>query len=88
MDHRAGVRDSAAGWVAIALGIVIVATLVVLLVFFIVGGPFGSINDVGNGLVGVLSAVLAVMLAPRTGGPAGVLVAVIGAVVVVWGSWL
>lgn len=88
MDDSARARDSAAGWVAIALGIVIVATLVVLLVFFIVGGPFGPINDAGNALIGVLSAVLAVMLAPRAGRPAGVIAAVIGAVVGVWGSWL
>ena len=64
------------------------ATLVVLLVFFIVGGAFGPINDAGNGLIGVLSAVLAGMLAPRAGRPAGVIAAVIGAVVVMWGSWL
>ena len=81
-------RSSAAGWVAIALSIVIVATLVILLVFFIVGDPFGSINDAGNGLIGVLSVVLAALLVPRAGGPLGVLVALIGSVVAVWGSWL
>ena len=83
-----GPRDSAAGWVAIVLAIVIVATLVVLLIFFIVAGPFGPINDGGNALVGVLSAVLAALLVRHAGGPVGVAVVVIGAAVTVWGSWL
>jgi len=33
--------------------------VVCLILFFIVGGPFGSINDVANAAVGVLSPVLA-----------------------------
>ena len=35
------------------------ASLVSLLLFFLAGGPFGTINDVGNGVVGVLSGLLA-----------------------------
>jgi hypothetical protein len=35
------------------------ASLVSLLLFFLVGGPFGTINDVGNGAVGILSGLLA-----------------------------
>ena len=33
--------------------------VVCLILFFVVGGPFGSINDVANAAVDVLSAVLA-----------------------------
>ena len=81
-------RDSAAGWVAIALAIVTVATIIFLLIFYVAAGPFGLINDAGNGLIGVLSAVLAFLLHRRAGDPVGVAVAVIGAAVAGWGSWL
>ncbi len=83
-----GPRDSVAGWVAIVLAIATLATFFALLIFFIAAGPFGRINDLGNGLIGVLSAVLALLLIGRAGGPVGGVVAVIGAVVAVWGSWL
>lgn len=88
MDANVRPRDSAAGWVAIALGIVTVASVVALVLFFVVGGPLGLINDAGNGLIGVLSGVLAIRLRPRAGGVIGVAAAVTGAVVAVWGSWL
>ena len=81
-------RNAAAGWVAIALAIVTVVTVVCLIIFYLVAGPFGSINDAGNGLIGVLSAVLAFLLQRRAGGPVGVVVAVTGAAVAVWGSLL
>jgi divalent metal cation (Fe/Co/Zn/Cd) transporter len=80
-DDTMRFRDSAAGWVAIALAVVTVATFVILLTFFIVAGHFGLINDAGNGLIGVLSAVLALLLVRRAGGPVGVVAAVIGAAV-------
>jgi hypothetical protein len=75
--------------VALALGIVTVASLVSLALFFAVGGPFGFANDVGNALIGILSALLAIRLA--TAGAAGMAAsgaAVFGAIVTVIGSWL
>lgn len=77
-----------AGWVAMVLGIVAVASVTILVLFYVFGGPLGLINDVGNGLIGILSAVLAVVLRPRAGGVIGVVAAVVGAAVAVWGSWL
>jgi hypothetical protein len=88
MDDTLRSGDMAAGWVAIVLAMVTTATIVALLIFFIAEGPFGLINDAGNGLIGVLSAVLAALLVRRAGHPLGVVMAVIGAVVAVSGSWL
>ena len=78
----------AAGWLAIGLTIVAVATIVSLILFFTVGGSFGSLNDAGNALIGILSAALAFMLMSQAGGWAGVAAALIGAALTVWGSWL
>jgi hypothetical protein len=58
-------RDRSIGPLAIALGVVPIASLVSLAVFYAVGGPFGTINDLGNALVGILSALLAWTLRPR-----------------------
>ena len=77
-----------AGWVAIALAVVAVASIASLAVFYVVGGPFGRINDAGNALIGVLGAVLAILLVSLAGGWPGVAAAVIGAAVAAWGSWL
>ena len=84
-------QDPAAGRVAIALTVVIVATVVSLIVFFIVGGVFGPINDVGNALIGGLMAALAILLSESVNGVMrwiGVALALVGAAVAAWGSWL
>jgi hypothetical protein len=47
---------------ATTLAAVAVASLVCLILFFVVGGPFGTINDFGNGLLAVLCAALALLL--------------------------
>ncbi|HET8777591.1 MAG TPA: hypothetical protein VFN76_08025 [Candidatus Limnocylindria bacterium] len=78
----------AAGWLAIVLAVVAIATVVSLVIFFTVGGPFGSLNDAGNALIGLLSAALALMLVSQGGGWIGVCAAAIGAVLTAWGSWL
>ena len=78
----------AAGWVAIALAVVSVASIASLLVFFAAGGPFGLINDAGNALIGALGAVLAILLVGQAGGWPGVAAALIGAAFTAWGSWL
>jgi hypothetical protein len=75
--------------VALALGIVAVASVVSLALFFAVGGPFGFANDVGNALIAILSALLALRLATAGGaGMAAIGAAVIGASVTVIGSLL
>jgi hypothetical protein len=48
--------------VAITTGIAGLLALALLILFFTVGGPFGKLNDVCNGLTGILSGVLAWML--------------------------
>jgi small-conductance mechanosensitive channel len=91
MAEVTSTQDHAAGRVALALAFVIVVTVVCLIVFFIVGGVFGPLNDVGNALIGVLMAVLAIQLSGRITGVLrwiGVALAVVGAIVAAWGSWL
>lgn len=88
MDDAGRTSDAAAGWVAIALAIVTAASIAALILFYTVGGPFGSINDAGNALIGILSAGLAILLHRRVGSRVGVVAAVVGAAVAVWGSWL
>ena len=83
-----GTGDPAAAWVAIALAILTVASVAALIAFYVVGGPFGSLNDAGNGLIGLLSALLAILLHRRLGSPIGVIAAVAGAAIAVMGSWL
>ncbi len=84
----------ASAYVAVTLGIIGLGSWISLIVFFIVGGPFGAINDVGNGALALLSGALAVMTW-RSGaapGPANgavvISVALLGATVAVIGSAL
>src|SRR5215207_2433713 len=63
---------------AAVLAAVAVASCMSLILFFVVGGPFGTINDLGNGTLAVLCGVLASALyAP--GRAAATTVAVVGA---------
>jgi hypothetical protein len=78
----------AAGWVAIALAFVVVLSVASLLLLYLAAGPFGFINDLGNGVIGVLSLALAILLVGQAAGWAGVVVAAIGAAITVVGSWL
>jgi len=56
-DERRGLtRFSGAG---VAVAVVDLLAVICLVLFFVVGGPFGFVNDVANAVVGVLSAVLA-----------------------------
>ena len=52
-------RTVGTGRLASSVGLVAVASPLCLATFFAVGGPFGTLNDVGNAAVGVLSAALA-----------------------------
>jgi hypothetical protein len=71
-----------------AVGLVAVASMISLATFFaIADGPFGAINDIGNGIVTALSAALAWTLRSRV--PALALVAaLVGAGIALVGSWL
>lgn len=44
---------------AILTGIVGLRALILLILFFTVGGPFGTLNDICNGLTGILSGIFA-----------------------------
>lgn len=81
------------GRVAIALAVVTVVTIVFLVIFFAGGGvgDFGPLNDVGNALIGVLMAALAIFLSGRVAPIPrwlGVALAACGAIIAAWGSWL
>ena len=66
---------------------VAIASLVRLAIFFVIGGPFGVLNDIGNGILAALSAALA--WTPRRRVAAFALVAaLVGAGIAVLGSWL
>lgn len=54
--HEARVRDT--GPIAIAVGAVAAGSAVCLATYFAIGGPFGTINDIGNAATGVLSGLL------------------------------
>jgi hypothetical protein len=79
---------------AIVLGAVGIGSWVSLVAFFVVEGPFGAINDLGNGALGLLSGILAVLLRrlgvrPKPGdGLLATGAAVVGAVVTLVGSAL
>lgn len=73
---------------ATAVAFSVPAAIVLLVVYYSVGGPFGTLNDLANALIGILSAVLAVQTA-RLGVPApAVAAAGLGGAVMVVGSWL
>jgi hypothetical protein len=80
--------------VALALGIVLLFSLVTLALFFAAGGPFGALNDWSIGVSGVLAAAFVLAIRSSALGDAfvrGVIlpaVAVVGAVLVVVGAWL
>ena len=82
------------GWIAIATGIVGLLGLVFIILFFTVGQPFGTLNDICIGLTAILSAVLVWMLYPRFHAQSPLLsqvalvIAMIGLILVIVGSIL
>ena len=73
-----------AGRLSLAVGVVTGGSAVCLATYFLVGGPFGTINDVGNATTALLSAVLASRLRSLVSGRAGevaVGAAVVGAAI-------
>lgn len=85
---KVAVMDQRVSRVALTLGVVAFCTVACLVAFFVVGGWFGAINDVGNALLGLLTAVLAVMLRRGGSGVIPTALAVLGAAVTVVGSVL
>jgi drug/metabolite transporter (DMT)-like permease len=89
MMDEAGARGT--GRLVAAVGVVAAGSAVSLATFFAVGGPFGTINDIGNAAVGVLSAALAWRLRQELAGPlrdVAVGLALVGATLTVIGSAL
>ena len=54
--------SSVIGWVSISVGFAGLLGLVFIILFFSKGQPFGTINDIFNGLAAILSAILAWLL--------------------------
>ena len=82
------------GWMAIASGIACILAIVLLILFFTVGQPFGTLNDIFNGITGISILILAWMLYAEHHAKSPLLsqlalvTAIIGAIVVVIGSIL
>src|SRR4030043_1309286 len=82
------------GWVAIATGIVGLLGLAFIILFFTVGQPFGTLNDICIGLRAILSVVLVWMLYPGHHSQSPLLsqvvlvIAIFGALLVIIGSAL
>jgi hypothetical protein len=88
-----GASDRAIGWLTIAVGAVALASFASLVLFFVIGQPFGTISDFGNGAIGVLSGVVACALRRSVAKGlrnqvAAVGIAVLGAGITVVGSIL
>jgi hypothetical protein len=82
------------GWVAMATGVVGLFAIMFIILLYTVGQPFGTLNDIYNALLGILTGILAVMLYAqyRAQSPllslVGLILALIGAVAVPIGSAL
>ena len=85
------------GWLAMAIAGVTLLGIVSLILFFTVGGGFGTLNDMCNGAEAMLSAALALSLYPwlrsharrlsgfaLIAGLVGVLIAAIGSVLIIF----
>ncbi len=76
------------GRLAIATGISGLLALVLLILFFTIGGPFGTLNDIFNAMTGILSGFLAWSLSHKFKAGWIFLLALIGALAVALGSVL
>jgi hypothetical protein len=87
--------SSVIGWVAIATGVAAIIAIISLTLMYTVNGPFfGTVNDVFNAIIGILSVVLAWMLYAEHHAKAplmsqvGLVIAVVGAIFTIIGSVL
>jgi len=82
------------GWVAIATGIVGLLGLTFIILFFTIGQPFGTLNDICIGLTAILSMVIVWMLYPGHHAPfpllsqVALVIAMFGALLVLVGTAL
>jgi hypothetical protein len=53
---------SVVGWTAIATGVAVILAVIFLILMYTVNGCFGTVNDVLNAMIGILSVALAWML--------------------------
>jgi len=89
-----GFSTATIGWVAIAAGVAGLLGLLFIILFFTIGQPFGTLNDICIALAAILSAVLAWMFYAQHPGQSGLIgqiglvLALAGAVIVVLGSVL
>jgi hypothetical protein len=84
-------RPTVVSRVALATAVVSLLAVLSLIIFYAVGGPFGFLNDVANGLIGVLSLALAwLWVRNRRGGwsTLAIACAALGAIVMLLGSLL
>jgi hypothetical protein len=84
-------RPTVVSRVALATAVVSLLAVLNLIIFYAVGGPFGFLNDVANGLIGLLSLALAwLWVRNRRGGWSTLAIAFasLGAIVMVLGSLL
>jgi len=54
-----GFSSTVIGWMAIATGMAGIFAMIFIALFYAVGSPFGTLNDIGNGLMALLSGGLA-----------------------------
>ena len=76
---------------AFAIAVLDLLAVTFLIIFYAGGGPFGTANDVANGLVGLLSTALAwLWISPRTTiwSRVGIAAATVGGIVMMTGSIL
>jgi hypothetical protein len=84
----------AAGWAAMATGVLGLLALILIILFFTLGQPFGTLNDIFIGLTALSSVALAWLLLPQFSAQSPVLswvalvLATAGALVVATGSVL
>ena len=84
-------RPTVVSRVALATAVVSLLAVLSLIIFYAIGGPFGFLNDVANGLIGLLSLALAwLWVRDRRDGwsTLAIACAVLGAIVMVLGSLL
>jgi hypothetical protein len=82
------------GWTAIVTGMAGLAALILAILFFALGPPFGDCSDTLAGLTAILSAGLAMLLFPQLRGQspqlasAGLALAILGGFIAAFGSVL
>lgn len=54
--------SEAIGWVAFATGVIGIFSMIFIALFYTVGNPFGTLNDIFNALMAISSGILAWML--------------------------